>query len=67
MAKRRELKLLRVTQELTQQQMAERCGVSKATYCVIEQGKRHGSLDFWKRVQKEFELDGEQIWQMQQE
>lgn len=67
MAKRRKLKLLRLTAELNQAEMAERCGVSKSTYCMIEKGSYRGSIDFWKKVQQVFDLDGEQIWQMQQE
>lgn len=62
---RTELKLLRVKHGLTQGEMAKQCGTSLSTYNLIEQGKRRGSQDFWLAVQKEFNLDGETVWKMQ--
>lgn len=62
---RNELKVLRVRNNLTQPQMAERCSVSTATYNLIEQGKRRGSQQFWLNLQREFELKDGEVWQLQ--
>jgi DNA-binding XRE family transcriptional regulator len=62
---RTELKIIRVKHHLNQKEMAKRCGTSLSTYNRIEQGKLRGSQDFWLAVQKEFNLDGETLWKMQ--
>ena len=58
---RTELKRLRVTNFLTQEQMAEKCGTSRNNYGFIEKGKRKGSAEFWLNLQKEFGLSVEQV------
>lgn len=63
--KNKELIKLRVDEELTQTEMAKMCGVSVSTYNLIENGKRRGSKKFWQTVQTLFNLDGEQIWKLQ--
>lgn len=62
---RMDLKLLRVKNHLTQPEMAKRCGTSLSTYNLIEQGKRMGSQAFWQTLQREFNLDGGEVWKMQ--
>ena len=63
--KNKELIKLRVDHDLTQIDMAKICGVSKSTYNFIENGKRRGSKKFWQTVQAYFNMDGEQIWKLQ--
>ena len=63
--KNKELIKLRVDHDITQTEMAEKCGISVATYNLIENGKRRGSKKFWATVQKLFHLDGEQMWKLQ--
>lgn len=63
--KNKELIKLRVDHDLTQTDIAYKCGVSVATYNLIENGKRRGSKNFWQTVQKIFNLDGEKIWKLQ--
>lgn len=63
--KRHELKVFRVSQKLTQQQMAEKLQLSVGNYNMIENGKSDGSLDFWRRLQEEFNLDGGFVWKLQ--
>ena len=63
--KRQALKVFRVTHNLTQQQMADKLGVSLSTYNFIESGKRRGSQKFWLTLQKEFNLDGSKVWELQ--
>ena len=62
---RHELKVFRVTQNLTQKEMADKLGVSLATYNLIENGARRGSQDFWLNLQKEFNLEGGDVWNLQ--
>lgn len=62
---RNELKALRALNNLTQPQMAERCGVSTSTYNLIEQGKRRGSQQFWLTLQREFKLKDGEVWKLQ--
>lgn len=63
--KNKELIKLRVDHELTQTDIAEKCGISVATYNLIENGTRRGSKKFWQTLQKLFNLDGEQMWKLQ--
>lgn len=51
---RKNLKLLRVEHDLTQDQMASRLGVSRTAYINVELGKSKGSIDFWLKIKKEF-------------
>lgn len=61
---RTNLKVLRVKHQLTQAQLAEKLGVSYATYNLIEQGKRKGSTEFWQRIQTLFNLTDAEMWQL---
>lgn len=60
--KRTSLKVLRVKNDLTQVQFAERIGVSRMQYSSIENGKTDGSVEFWKKVQSEFNLSDAEMW-----
>lgn len=64
---RMELKVFRIKQKLTQQEMAAKTGVSVPQYNLIENGNRRGSQAFWLNLQKEFNLDGGTVWKMQNE
>lgn len=59
------LKTFRVSQNLTQRELAHKLGVSVPTYNLIEQGKRRGSQEFWQKLQKEFNLEGGKVWELQ--
>jgi len=63
--KRHHLKVFRVTHNLTQQQLADKLGVSVSTYNLIENGTRRGSEKFWEKLQKDFNLDGGKVWELQ--
>ena len=53
---RTELKKFRIGVHLTQAEMANKCGVSRVTYGLIEKGKRGGSATFWDNLQKTFNV-----------
>lgn len=57
----KELKILRVKNELTQEQMAKKLGLSHPNYQMIESGKRKGKISFWKKVYETFEVSAEEI------
>ena len=59
---RKELKMLRIQHDLTQEQLSEKIGISKGAYSLIEQGKRVGSDKTWLKIQEIFNLTGEQVW-----
>lgn len=61
---RTELKVLRVKNQLTQKQLAEKLGVSYPTYNLVEQGKRKGSTEFWQGIQSLFNLTDAEMWQL---
>ena len=63
---REELKRLRVTNFLTQEQMAKKLGVSRNNYAMIEQGKRTGSVDFWLTLRTKFKLSLAQLEKMRE-
>lgn len=62
---RHDLKVFRVSHNLTQNEMADKLAVSVSTYNLVENGKRRGSEDFWLRLKNQFNLTGEQVWNLQ--
>lgn len=62
---RNELKVFRVKNQLTQKEIASKLGVSHSAYNLIETGKRNGTIKFWEKLQKEFNLDGGELWNLQ--
>ena len=62
--KRLKLKQFRVGLDLNQAEMARKCGIDRASYSLIEQGKRAGSAEFWYKLSKEFDLSPEDVWVM---
>lgn len=63
---RTELKVLRVKNQLTQKELADKVGVSLTTYNLIENGSRRGSVKFWQTLQQEFNLEDGEVWKLQQ-
>jgi DNA-binding XRE family transcriptional regulator len=58
---RKNLKAFRKANNLTLEEMGEKCGISKSGYCQIENGVREGSLAFWVRLKKAFALNDEEV------
>ena len=63
--KNKELIKLRVDHDLTQEDIATICGISKGTYNLVENGKSRGSKKVWQAIQAHFNLSGEQMWKLQ--
>ena len=50
---------------LTQQEMADKIGISLGAYSLIENGKRTGSTRTWLKIQELFKLTDEEVWKLQ--
>lgn len=61
---RTDLKVLRVKNNLTQQEMADKLDVSLTTYSFIENGKQSGKVEFWKKVKEAFNLTADELVKM---
>lgn len=56
------LKLFRVKNKLSQEEMAQRIGCIRSTYAAIENGKRTGRQHFWREFQRAFSIPDEDLW-----
>ena len=59
---RTNLKLLRVKNKMSQEDMANKIGCTRATYSAIEIGKREGRRTFWLDFQKAFNIPDGDLW-----
>ena len=53
---RKNLYMFRHGLGLTQQEMADKIGCSRATYSAIEKGKQNGRVQFWEDVKTAFNI-----------
>lgn len=60
--RRKNLKILRVEQDLTQIDMAKRIGCNRAAYGAIEAGTRDPSFEFMEKLQAAFNIPAERMW-----
>lgn len=67
MAKRLKLKQLRVSLDLSQEQMAETLGISRSMYAAIENGQRYGKLPFWKNLEVTHNVPSQEVYAMMTE
>ena len=58
------LKLFRVKNHLTQQQVAERVGVSRQVYGKIEKGISRCNINFWVTLQRCFNIPDEYMYSL---
>ena len=65
--KRLKLKQLRVSLDLSQEQMADRLGISRTMYVAIENGRRYGTLKFWRNLQETFVVPKGEVFEMMTE
>lgn len=61
---RTNLKIFRIKQHLSQFEISEKLGCSRATYAAIENGARCGRQSFWKELQKTFQLPDSDMWDL---
>lgn len=61
---RTNLKILRVKNNLTQEDMANKIGCSRVAYSNIERGIRQGSASVWNSVQQVFNIKDEDMWEL---
>ena len=61
---RTNLKVLRVKQNLTQEEASAAIGCSRQAYASIESGMRKGTISFWAKVQNAFNVPDEEMWGM---
>lgn len=60
------LKVFRVRHKMTQYEFADKLGVNRANYGMIELGKRNGTLVFWNKVQETFNVSEKEMWSLMQ-
>lgn len=58
------LKVFRVRNNMTQDDFAEKLGISRGCYSLIEQGKRNGTLEFWNKFYKTFNVPANEMWDL---
>lgn len=58
------LKVLRARYSLTQEEMAQKLNMSRQAYAKIENGLSDGTVRFWSKMQKTFNLTGEEMWHL---
>lgn len=58
------MKILRINNHMTQSDVAEKIGISLSLYNLIENGKRVGSIETWKKIQKLFTLSDKEMWSL---
>lgn len=61
---RTNLKVFRVAHKLKQSEIAERIGVSRATYAFAERGERSPSQAFWDAIQREFNVSDSEMYKL---
>lgn len=59
---RKNLKIFRVTHNLSQGEIAEKIGHCRATYAAIEAGNREGRQAFWQALQTAFDIPDAEMW-----
>lgn len=47
---------------MTQQEFADKIGVKRSTYSLIETGERSGKPQFWAQVQKTFNIPDSEMF-----
>lgn len=61
---RTNLKLFRVKLKMSQEEFANKIGYQRATYSAIESGKRSGRQQFWRDLQKAFNIPEAEMWEL---
>ena len=64
MNKRKNLKVFRAKQDLTQAEMSGKLNYSRSQYALIERGDRDGTQAFWNNLQTVFSVSDEEMWKL---
>lgn len=56
------LKYYREKHQLTQKELAEKLGVTQGMYSLIEMQQQEGSIEFWRKFQKYFNIPNKSMW-----
>lgn len=62
--RRKNLKIFRVEQDLTQSDIALEIGCSRDAYSAIESGARDPSYEFMEKLQAAFNIPDERMWKL---
>lgn len=62
--RRLQLKAFRAGKGMSQQEMADKLGVTRSRYAGIEAGRRNGSQEFWLAFQQAFKIESEEMWKL---
>lgn len=63
-SKRVALRVFRAKQNMTQEEFCKKIGAGRSYYCLIEQGKRKATQDFWHKLQTAFNIPDAEMWQL---
>ena len=63
-ARRWALERFRRDNRMTQEDFAKAIGYSRSQYALIEQGKRDGTQEFWKKLQARFNVEDCAMWEL---
>lgn len=58
------LKVLRTSLNMTQEEFSALIGCNRANYCRIEAGKRRARTDFWGKVQAAANIENSKMWEL---
>ena len=62
--KRTNLKIFRIRQDMTQDDMARRVGCNRSFYSAVEGGRSNPSVEFFMELQKAFNVPDEKMWEL---
>lgn len=58
--------MFRLERELSQQEMADKLGMNRSNYAMIERGQRQGRGEMWNKLQSVFNIPDEDMWKLMQ-
>lgn len=64
---RTKLKVLRARRNWSQKDVADKLGITPASYSLIENGKRLGANRTWEKIKSLYKLKDREMWEIQHE
>lgn len=61
---RLDLKVKRISKNLTQEQMASLINLSTSSYSFLEQGRSDGTYKVWCKIQQTLNIPDEEMWKV---